>query len=172
MTSLKLTDDLRSRHAKASGLVVLVDVPRKPPAPPAGVTGARAKAWKELWSSPLSAVWRPEDAPVVLRLVDVRLRLETEAAKAPAALFGICQGLEDRLCLNPRARRAAGIELVPGPPRAERSGSGKLSAAERRKLDALKRELGIATPAPRPRRKRATSPAKRRKTTPAKKAVS
>jgi hypothetical protein len=101
-----------SSRPSGRGSHELVDEPRKPPAVPRSLD-ARSKAiWRELYSAPVAALWRDEDRALVLRLILLRRRLEDELADAPGWVYGVVQGLEDRLLLNPRARRAAGVVYV------------------------------------------------------------
>lgn len=115
-----------------AGVVELVDVARKPPAAPKKLDAGTRAVWRELYSAPVAALWRPEDRALVLRLVLLRRRLELEAADAPGWLYGVAQGLEDRLLLNPRARRAAGILYV-DPPTASSSSGPKVRRLDDRR---------------------------------------
>ena len=70
-------------------------------------------AWREWWSSPVSVLWTSDDAPAVVRLIRLRVRIDSEdVMDAPVSLFSQVGQLEDRLALNPRARRQAGIVVV------------------------------------------------------------
>src|SRR3954463_8915544 len=92
----------------------ITDAPRTPPKPPAGLTAEERAAWRELWSSPVSALWTADDVPAVVRLIRLRARIDAEGvATGPVSLFGQVASLEDRLILTPRARRREGILLVP-----------------------------------------------------------
>lgn len=118
-------------NAKRSGLLELVDRPRKPPTAPRAID-ARSKAiWRELYAEPVSDTWRPVDGALVLRLVTLRRRLELDGAEAPGWIYGVVQGLEDRLLLNPRARRVAGVVYTE--PEASSSASGVRRLDERRR---------------------------------------
>jgi hypothetical protein len=89
------------------------DAPRTPPPPPDGLTASERAAWRELWSSPVSVLWTSDDAPAVVRLIRLRARIDAEGvANCPVSLFSQVGQLEDRLALNPRARRQAGIVVV------------------------------------------------------------
>lgn len=99
-----------------AGVVELVDVARKPPAAPRSLDKGTRAVWRELYTEPVAGLWRAVDRALVLRLVLLRRRLELEGADAPGWVYGVAQGLEDRLLLNPRARRAAGIVYVDPPP--------------------------------------------------------
>lgn len=99
-----------------AGVVELVDEPRKPPAPPKGLDAGSRAVWRELYTEPVAGLWRKVDRALVLRLVLLRHRLELEGVDAPGWVYGVAQGLEDRLLLNPRARRAGGVVYVDPPP--------------------------------------------------------
>ena len=61
----------------------------------------------------MSVLWTSDDAPAVVRLIRLRARIDAEGvANCPVSLFSQVGQLEDRLALNPRARRQAGIVLV------------------------------------------------------------
>ena len=119
------------------GCHALSDAPRTPPKPPAGLTVAERKAWRELWSSPVAQLWTADDHAGVLRLIRLRARLDAEGvAAAPVSLFGQVARLEDRLILTPQARRQTGIVLADDPRRAGsgRNASRPPSARERERL--------------------------------------
>ena len=129
------TDSRRRRGGHA-----LADAPRTPPPPPKGLSASERAAWRELWSSPVAALWTSDDVPSVVRLIRLRARLDAEGvAAAPVSLFGQVARLEDRLILTPLARRQAGIVLADDPRRAERRaqrlaatvGAGARAAAAR-----------------------------------------
>jgi hypothetical protein len=125
------TDSRRRRGGHA-----LSDVPRTPPPPPKGLSASERAAWRELWSSPVSALWTSDDVPSVVRLIRLRARLDAEGvAAAPVSLFGQVARLEDRLILTPQARRQAGV-LADDPRRAGsgRNASRPPSARERERL--------------------------------------
>ena len=83
------------------------DAPRTPP-PPDGLTAPERAAWRELWASPVSVLWTSDDAPAVVRLIRLRARIDVEGVRScPVSLFSQVGQLEDRLALNPRARRQA-----------------------------------------------------------------
>jgi hypothetical protein len=93
----------------------IADTPRTPPLPPDELTAPERVAWRELWASPVAALWTSDDAPTVVRLIRLRARIDAEGVMdAPVSLFAQVGQLEDRLALNPRARRQAGIVLVAG----------------------------------------------------------
>lgn len=126
------TDSRRRRGGHA-----LSDAPRTPPPPPKGLSASERAAWRELWSSPVSALWTGDDVPSVVRLIRLRARLDAEGvAAAPVSLFGQVARLEDRLILTPQARRQAGIVLADDPRRAGsgRNASRPPSARERERL--------------------------------------
>jgi hypothetical protein len=127
------TDSRRRRGGHA-----LSDAPRTPPPPPKGLSTSERAAWRELWSSPVAALWTSDDVPSVVRLIRLRARLDAEGvAAAPVSLFGQVARLEDRLILTPLARRQAGIALVPSAGvggSGVRNGSRQLSARERERL--------------------------------------
>jgi hypothetical protein len=114
-----------------NGVVELVDRPRKPPPAPRKLDAPARKIWRELYAEPVADLWRPVDAALVLRLVVLRRRLELEGAEAPGWVYGVMQGHEDRLLLNPRARRVAGVVYVE--PEAASSGSTVRRIDERRR---------------------------------------
>ena len=123
------TDNRRRRGGHA-----IADAPRTPPKPPTGLTAAERAAWRELWASPVSALWTSDDVPSVIRLIRLRARLDAEGvANAPVTLFGQVARLEDRLILTPLARRQAGVSLVPAAA-AQSHGSRPLNARERKRL--------------------------------------
>jgi hypothetical protein len=99
-----------------NGVVELVDQARKPPAVPRKLDAVARATWRELYSEPVSDLWRHVDRDLVLRLVLLRRRLETEGVDAPGWIYAAASSLEDRLLLNPRARRVAGIVYVPPAP--------------------------------------------------------
>jgi hypothetical protein len=102
------TDQRRGRAGHT-----ISDAPRTPPPPPDGLTAAERVAWRELWASPVSVLWTSDDAPAVVRLIRLRVRIDSEdVMDAPVSLFSQVGQLEDRLALNPRARRQAGIVVV------------------------------------------------------------
>lgn len=109
------TSDPAAGRAKQHGPITLHDVPRRVPALPKQLTLPRAKAlWRELWRSPVSALWRlDEDGPLVVRVILLRVRIEREGLDAAGWLYGALQAAEDRLLLNPRARRTAGVVIEP-----------------------------------------------------------
>jgi hypothetical protein len=126
------TDSRRRRSGHA-----LSDAPRTPPPPPKGLSASERAAWRELWSSPVAALWTSDDVPSVVRLIRLRARLDAEGvAAAPVSLFGQVARLEDRLILTPQARRQAGIVLADDPRRAGsgRNASRPPSARERERL--------------------------------------
>jgi hypothetical protein len=120
------TSETTSVRGARHGPLSLPDVPLKPRPVPATLMREARPLWRELWASPIAALWREEDVPVVERLLTLRVRLAVEGLEAPGWLFGAMQGLEDRLLLNPRSRRSAGVAIVPPPE--QRNG-------RRRKLD-------------------------------------
>jgi hypothetical protein len=84
------------------------DAPRTPPPPPDGLTAA-------------------------VRLIRLRARIDAEGVMdAPVSLFSQVGQLEDRLALNPRARRQAGIVVVATG--AERTGRRLPNSRERERL--------------------------------------
>jgi len=108
-----------------------------PPPSPKGLSASERAAWRELWSSPVAALWTSDDVPSVVRLIRLRARLDAEGvAAAPVSLFGQVARLEDRLILTPQARRQAGIVRADDPRRAGggRNGSRQPSARERERL--------------------------------------
>jgi hypothetical protein len=127
-----------SGQRRGRGGHAISDAPRTPPKPPAGLTAAERAAWRELWSSPVAALWTSDDVPSVVRLIRLRARLDTEGvANAPVTLFGQVARLEDRLILTPQARRAAGVALVPSLPEGnggDRNGSRMPSSRGRERL--------------------------------------
>ena len=61
----------------------------------------------------MAVLWTDDDAPTVVRLIRLRARIDSEGVTdAPVSLFSRVGQLEDRLALNPRARRQAGIVVV------------------------------------------------------------
>ena len=109
------------------------DAPRTPPPPPHGLTASERAAWRELWSSPVSVLWTSDDTPAVVRLIRLRARIDSEGVMdAPVSLFSQVGQLEDRLALNPRARRQAGIVVVATG--AERTGRRLPNSRERERL--------------------------------------
>lgn len=108
--------DHRPTTAKRTGPIELHDVQRKPPAAPRTFRGKRERElWRELYAEPVAELWRPTDTSLVVRLIGLRVRLEREGADASGWVYAATSSLEDRLLLNPRARRAAGIVYVPPP---------------------------------------------------------
>jgi hypothetical protein len=114
----------------------LSDASPTPPKAPAGLSAAERKAWRALWSSPVSQLWTADDHAIVLRLIRLRNRLDADVANAPVSLFAQTARLEDRLILTPLARRQAGIVLADDPRRAGsgRNASRPPSARERERL--------------------------------------
>ena len=109
------------------------DAPRTPPPPPDGLTAAEQASWRELWASPVSVLWTSDDAPAVVRLIRLRARIDAEGVMScPVSLFSQVGQLEDRLALNPRARRQAGIVVVAAA--AERTGRRLPNSRERERL--------------------------------------
>jgi hypothetical protein len=118
----------------------LEDRPRKPPAVPRTLGNRARRLWKELYSEPVSDLWRPSDATLVVRLIGLRERIETEGPACPLAVYGIVQGLEDRLLLNPRARRAAGVVYIAASSsRPSPNGNGKVRRLDERRRARLTR---------------------------------
>jgi hypothetical protein len=108
-------------------------VPRKPPACPRSVSSKAARVlWRELYAEPVAELWRDTDRALVLRLILLRLRLEAEGLEAPGWVYAATSSLEDRLLLNPRARRAAGVVYV-SPASDEREKPGTVRLDERRR---------------------------------------
>ena len=119
------------RRGRASHTIS--DAPRTPPPPPDGLTAAERAAWRGLWASPVSVLWTSDDAPAVVRLIRLRARIDSEGVMdAPVSLFSQVGQLEDRLALNPRARRQAGIVVVAAG--AERQGRPLPNSRERERL--------------------------------------
>ena len=56
-------------------------------------------------------LWRPEDAPAVLRLAILREKIERDGYSAGA--FNGATSIEDRLYLCPRSRAARRIRVEP-----------------------------------------------------------
>ena len=80
--------------------------------------------------------WLPEDAPLVLRLIQLRRRAETEGARW---MIEHVRGLEDRLLLNgPRGRERAGLpqggDSEPPASSRKRNGQRRMSQRERERL--------------------------------------
>ncbi len=127
-----------SDQRRGRGGHAISDAPRTPPKPPAGLTAAERAAWRELWSSLVAALWTSDDVPSVVRLIQLRARLDAEGvANAPVTLFGQVARLEDRLILTPQARRAADVALVSARSEGnggERNGSRMPSRRERERL--------------------------------------
>ena len=81
----------------------------------------------------MSVLWTSDDAPAVVRLIRLRARIDNEGVMAaPVSLFSQVGQLEDRLALNPRARRQAGIVLVAAA--AERKAQRLPNSRERERL--------------------------------------
>ena len=81
----------------------------------------------------MSVLWTSDDAPAVVRLIRLRARIEAEGVMScPVSLFSQVGQLEDRLALNPRARRQAGIVVVAAGP--ERTGRRLPTSRERERL--------------------------------------
>ena len=134
MATPKARTSEQVRHdAKRHGPLTLHDRPLKPRPTPATLAPAARPLWRELWRSPLAALWREEDVPMIERLLLLRLRLAVEGADAPGWIFGVVQGIEDRLLLNPRSRRTAGVVIVP-PPVERGNGERKLDGRRRKRL--------------------------------------
>jgi hypothetical protein len=56
--------------------------PRKPPPAPEVLDAEQRREWQQLWSTAVAqSSWLPEDAPLVLRLVQLRRRAESEGAR-------------------------------------------------------------------------------------------
>ena len=120
-------------HRRGRASHTISDAPRTPPLPPDGLTASEQAAWRELWSSPVSVLWTSDDAPAVVRLIRLRARIDNEGVMAaPVSLFSQVGQLEDRLALNPRARRQAGIVVVATG--AERTGRPLPNSGERERL--------------------------------------
>jgi hypothetical protein len=83
---------------------------KAPPAPKG--TGARVRElYRQLWRTPESVLWRPEDANAVLRLAILREKIERDGYSAGA--FNGATSIEDRLYLSPRSRAARRIRVEP-----------------------------------------------------------
>ena len=105
--------DRPSPSAKQHGPIALSAERRTPPKPPTSLRGRRERAlWRELTSAPVAALWSTDDRPLVERLILLRVRLEREGADAPGWLHSAITSAEDRLLLNPRSRRTAGVAIV------------------------------------------------------------
>jgi hypothetical protein len=109
-------------------------VSRKPPPAPKVLDAAQCREWRTLWSTTAATSWLPEDEPLVLRLIQLRRRAESEGARWQIEHV---RGLEDRLLLSgPRGRQRGGISS-PEPPEPEPSkanGRARLSSRERERL--------------------------------------
>ena len=82
------TDSRRRRGGHA-----LSDAPRTPPPSPKGLSVSERAAWRELWSSPVSALWTSDDVPSVVRLIRLRARLDAEGvASCPVSLLARSPG--------------------------------------------------------------------------------
>lgn len=126
--------DARPAQARRAAAIELVDLPRKPPPAPATLKAAHDKAvWRELFSEPIADLWRPADRALVLRLVLLRKRLDSLGLEAPTGVYSAVQALEDRLLLNPRARRAAGVVYVPPAPTDLAKASSKVRPIDERR---------------------------------------
>jgi hypothetical protein len=79
--------------------------------------------WDRLWRSPAAALWCESDVAAVTRLVV----LETTEGLDAKVLAELRQ-LEDRLLLNPWARRVAKVEVVADKPESVRKSSGRSRA--------------------------------------------
>jgi hypothetical protein len=104
----------------------------EPPPAPEELAEHLLAGWDRLWSLPVAALWREgEDGDAVARLCELRSRLADP--EAPGWVFGAVQSLEDRLLLNPRARRIAGIsyEQEPEP---KQNGRPRMTSRERERL--------------------------------------
>ena len=112
------------------GTIELVDEPRKPPPAPRTLDKRERELWRELFSDPIADLWSAGDRRLVVRLIGLLVRLEREGASAPGWVYALAQSLEDRLTLNPRARRAAGIVFV----------EPRLEPVRVRRIDARRRE--------------------------------
>ena len=106
--------------------------PRVAPPAPSGLSKAERKAWRELWRSPVSALWTEDDHHVVIRVIRLRARIDNEGVDAPVTLYSQTLALEDRLMLSPRSRRQAGIVIVGSDP--ARESNGRPTKAERERL--------------------------------------
>jgi len=81
----------------------------------------------------VSVLWTSDDTPAVVRLIRLRARIDAAGVMdAPVSLFSQVGQLEDRLALNPRARRQAGIVLVAAA--AERKAQRLPNSRERERL--------------------------------------
>ena len=130
-----------SRARKKGGPITLPDAPLKQPAAPRHLSSKRARAaWRDLWSSPVAALWRVDlDAPIVERLILLRERIDRDGLDAPRWVFAAAQAAEDRLFLNWRSRRTAGIAVVPPedePAPAKRNGASTMTARRRARVEA------------------------------------
>jgi hypothetical protein len=105
-----------------------------PPAPKV-LDAEQRREWQQLWSGPVAqSSWLPEDAPLVLRLIQLRRRAETEGARW---MIEHVRGLEDRLLLNgPRGRQRAGLPVEPEPSASSgrRNGQRRITSRERERL--------------------------------------
>jgi hypothetical protein len=100
----------------ARPVVELPAGPREPERPPARLRGRRERElWRELHREPVAELWTDGDRRLALRLVLLLARIERDPEPA-VGLYGAVQGVEDRLLLNPRSRRAAGVTILPPPP--------------------------------------------------------
>jgi len=109
----------------------LSDASPTPPKPPTGLTAAERKAWREVWSSPVSQLWTVDDHAIVLRLIRLRNRLDGDVANAPVTLFGQVAALESRLILT--RRDATGRASCCPPTRAAQAARGTARGDRRRK---------------------------------------
>ena len=129
-------EDWPSPSPKRAATIELEDVRRKPLKAPPSITDKRAKAiWAELTSSPLMAVWTTSDLELVARLALLRRRYEFELDEAPAWLYSALAHMEDRLYLNPRSRRLAGIVIVDAPAATDTQVVRTLTAQRRRRIE-------------------------------------
>ena len=134
MASVKPRTTDPARPSGRPGQLTVYDRKLKPRPAPSWLSGKPARdMWRTLWSYPVAVLWRDDDVPTVERLILLRLRIAQEGAMAPGWLFGVVQGMEDRLMLNPRARRTAGVVIVP-PPEENGTKPARLDARRRERL--------------------------------------
>jgi hypothetical protein len=132
VSSRRSERDTRGRWEGAAELVLHEgEAHPSPPPPPAWLDRRARRRFRELWQRPESRLWRPAHRGITARLA--WLETELEAGRTPSWIFGAITALEDRLCLSPRALRAARVKVLPATENPRENGGG-LYAETRREL--------------------------------------
>jgi hypothetical protein len=100
--------------------------------------------WRDVWASPSATQWTEADAHLVIRLARIHEAIADDPGKA--SLHAAASGLEDRLGLSPRARRALNWEVAPAAADPDASSSAPPAGTDaelRARADKLRERLHV-----------------------------